>query len=271
MDMNLSTSYVQKYHLYHAEQPFFEKRVTVHQPCLLSSKSISEFYQVKISDQQAPIFVIPDGCIDIIFECDPIHPTARICGSTLDMQHVPMRPDISYFGVRFFPGIIPNFIQASAEDIFNNSINFSDVVGCTHDLIPQIMSSNDLKQQIDLFLNTFAHQLKRNFSVTTDFIIHSISQGNTELRIKFLEEKTGYCSRHIQRVFKQDVGISIKAFSCIMRFQSAIHALTGKGTAKLSDLTYDLGYNDQAHFHKEFKKFSNMSPSGFVKYLHNYS
>lgn len=270
MDMNLYTSYAHKYNIHHGEQPFFKKRINCHQQCLLSSQAISEFYQVEIRDQQQPVFVIPDGCIDILFECDPTHPTARICGSTLDMQHVPLRPNISYFGVRFSPSIIPNFIQASAEDIFNNSINFTDVVQSGHDLIAQITSTTDIQQQIHLFLSAFSHQLKRNFSVITEYVIQAILKGNTELKLKSLEEKTGYCSRHIQRVFKQDVGISIKAFSCIIRFQSAIHTLTGQDNTKLSDLTYDLGYNDQAHFHKEFKKFSNMSPSGFIKYLHNY-
>jgi len=270
MDLNVYPSYAQNCNTHYGEQPFFKKIINCHQQCLLSSQAVSEFYQLEISDQQQPIFVIPDGCIDILFECDHTHPTARICGSTLDMQHVPLRPNISYFGVRFSPSIIPNFIQASAEDIFNNSINFTDVVQYGHDFISQITNTTDIQQQIHLFLSTFSHQLKRNFSAMTEYVIQAILQGNTELKIKSLEEKTGYCSRHIQRVFKQDVGISIKAFSCIMRFQSAIHALTGENGTKLSDLTYDLGYNDQAHFHKEFKKFSNMSPSGFIKNLHNY-
>lgn len=270
MDMNLYASHAKKYHLHHAEQPFFEKRTAVDCSCLQFSQTISKFYQIQIDHQEQPIFVIPDGCIDIIFECDPIAPQARVFGSTLDMQHVPLRSNIPYFGVRFLPGVMPAFLQVSAEDIFNNSINFSDIVTCPYDLIPEITKNSDIKKQIHLFLNTFSSQLKRDYSVTTNFVIQAIFQGNPDLNIKFLEQKTGYCSRHIQRIFKQDIGISIKAFSCIMRFQSAIQALTAQQQNKLSDLTYDLGYNDQAHFHKEFKKFSNMSPSGFIKYLRNY-
>lgn len=271
MDINSYTSHANNSHFCHTGQPFFEKRIAVHRPYLISSQTISEFYQVKITAHQQPIFVIPDGCIDIIFECNPLDPKARVFGSPLDMQHVPLLPNIPYFGIRFFPSVIPDFVQASAEEIFNSSINFTDIVGCSDDFIHKITNANDIKIQIDIFLNSFSNQLKRRYSATTNFVIQTIFQGKIDLNIKYLEEKTGYCSRHIQRVFKQDVGISIKAFSCIMRFQSAIHALSGQGSPKLSDLTYDLGYNDQAHFHKEFKKFSNMSPSRFIKYLKHYN
>lgn len=271
MEMNFYKSNAKKNHLCHAEQPFFEKRISVHQPYLRSSETISEFYQVKITAYQQPIFVIPDGCIDIIFKCDPLDPKARVFGSTLYMQNVPLLPNISYFGIRFFPSVIPDFVQASAEELFNNSINFTDIVDCSDDFIHHIANTNDITEQINIFLNTFSNHLKRRYSVTTKFVLQSIFQEKNELNIKSLEEKTGYCSRHIQRMFKQDIGISIKSFLCIMRFQSAIHALTGHGYTKLSDLTYDLGYNDQAHFHKEFKKFSSMSPSRFIKYLQHYS
>ncbi|WP_120429753.1 helix-turn-helix domain-containing protein [Acinetobacter baylyi] len=270
MDINLHEQSEKKYLLNHGQQPFFGNRRDTYLSKILPSEAISEFYQVKNSIQQQPILVIPDGCIDIIFECDPVKPTARVCGSTLDMQNVPMQPNINYFGVRFLPGIIPEFIQASAENLLNNSINFNDIVANSADLIEQIATQNEIEQQIYLFLQRFSNQLKRNYSVTTEFIIKTILNDNEDLKLKLLEEKTGYCTRHIQRVFKHEVGISIKAFSCIMRFQSAIHALTSQTRTRLSDLTYDLGYNDQAHLHKEFKKFINMSPSGFVKHFEEY-
>ncbi|HDK9104427.1 TPA: AraC family transcriptional regulator, partial [Acinetobacter baumannii] len=120
-----------------------------------------------------------------------------------------------------------------------------------------------------LFLNTFSERLSRKFSTTTQEVLHFIITQNNEIKIKDLERLTGYCSRHIQRMFKHDVGMSIKTFACIIRFQSAIQAMNTSKSLKLSDLTYDLGYKDQAHFHKEFKKFSQMSPSDFIKYFKN--
>lgn len=270
MDINLRTQSAKNYIPNHGEQPFFANRGKNYLSKILPSGAISEFYQIKNSIQQQPILVIPDGCMDIIFECNPVKPTARIFGPILHMQNVPMQPNINYFGVRFFPGVIPEFIQASAENLLNNSINFTDVVANSEDLIREIAIQSEIEQQINLFLQHFPNQLKRNYSVTTEFIISTILNDNEDFKIKLLEEKTGYCTRHIQRVFKQEIGISIKTFSCIMRFQSAIHALTSQTCTRLSDLTYDLGYNDQAHLHKEFKKFINMSPSGFVKHFEEY-
>lgn len=271
MDMNCTTAKMTKFNTSYGEQPFFQKRIQTHQRCNAYSNTISEFYKLNISDQHPPVIVIPDGCMDIIFECNQTQPKALICGLLLDTQVVPLKADTPYFGIRFLPGVIPSFIDASGEEILNKVIDFKELICDKNDLIENIASLKLIEDQIHLFLTTFEKQLTRNFSKMTEYIIHSIIHQNNHIKIKDLEESTGYSYRHIQRIFKQDVGISIKAFSCIIRFQSAIHALNESKIPKLSDLTYDLGYNDQAHFYKEFKKFSHMSPTDFIKHLKNYN
>ena len=269
MDMNTCVRGRDQLAQFYCDQPFFKKRIHSYQRCDAFSNIISEFYRLDIPQIESPVLAIPDGCIDILFECSPLQPQARICGSTLDSQIVPLKENTPYFGIRFLPGIIPNFIEASGEEILNQCVSFNDLVTNKSWIIEKISSEKSINQQIDLFLNVFSDGLSRKFSVMTQEIIHLIINQNNEVKIKDLERLTGYCSRHIQRVFKHDVGMSIKTFACIIRFQSAIQALNNSRGLKLSDLTYDLGYNDQAHFHKEFKKFSQMSPSDFIKYLKN--
>ncbi|TCM68400.1 helix-turn-helix protein [Acinetobacter calcoaceticus] len=270
MDLHHHWTYSSQFPPFYAEQPFFKKRMKYHQHCHIHSKVIAEFYKIECSATHPPILVIPDGCIDIIFECDPNNPTAQICGSSLNTHEVPMQANTAYFGIRFLPGIVPKFIQSSAESILNQSIDFNELVPFETQLVENIGLEGNIEKQIFIFLNAFSSQLTRQYSLTTEYILHAVIYHNPQLKIKDLERSTGYCARHIQRIFKQDVGMSIKEFSCIIRFQYAIHALNLPHIPKLSELTYALGYNDQAHFHKEFKKFSNMSPTRFVKYLETF-
>ncbi|HDX6165045.1 TPA: AraC family transcriptional regulator, partial [Acinetobacter baumannii] len=240
-----------------------------YQRCDIFSNIISEFYRLDIPNIEYPILAVPDGCIDILFECNPQHPQAHIFGSILNSEVVPLKENSPYFGIRFLPGIIPSFIKMSGEEILNKCLNFNEIIPNKKWFIEKISSEESIDQQINLFLNTFSEKLNMNLSATTQEILHLIINKNNEIKIKDLEKLTGYCSRHIQRVFKHDVGMSIKTFACIIRFQSAMQAMNTSKSLKLSDLTYDLGYNDQAHFHKEFKKFSQMSPSDFIKYFKN--
>ncbi|MDC4352451.1 AraC family transcriptional regulator [Acinetobacter baumannii] len=269
MDMSSCTKAGEQLARFYCEQPFFKKRIHSYQRCDAFSHIISEFYRLDISNIEYPVLAVPDGCIDILFECSPQQPQARICGSTLNSQVVPLKENTPYFGIRFLPGIIPNFIEVSSEEILNQCLNFNELVSNKNWLIEKISSEGSIDQQINLFLNTFSERLSRKFSTTTQEVLHFIITQNNEIKIKDLERLTGYCSRHIQRMFKHDVGMSIKTFACIIRFQSAVQAMNTSKSLKLSDLTYDLGYNDQAHFHKEFKKFSQMSPSDFIKYFKN--
>lgn len=270
MNMQQSNYYSTSGQFFYPEQPFFQKRMRFHQRCHIDSKAISDFYLIEFQQTDSPIWVIPDGCIDILFECNPNNPNARICGSTLNTHDVPMLANTPYFGIRFLPGIMPNFIEASATTMINQCIDFNTLVSGGTEIVERIVFAPKIDLKIDIFLAYFTATLNRKLASTTEFILYLLLHQPHSFKIKELEKLTGYCYRHIQRTFKHDTGMSIKSLACILRFQSAIHALNLPQQPSLAALTYALGYNDQAHFHKEFKRFSNMSPTHFIKYLDSY-
>jgi AraC-like DNA-binding protein len=52
-----------------------------------------------------------------------------------------------------------------------------------------------------------------------------------------------------------------------VRFERARNSLVFKPDWPLADLALECGYSDQAHFIKDFKRFTDMTPSAFVKEL----
>lgn len=71
-----------------------------------------------------------------------------------------------------------------------------------------------------------------------------------------------YSQHYINREFKKKMGFSLKQYSEIIRLQSAIMYLEKENV----DFVYDkLGYYDQAHFIKEFKKFILLTPQNYLK------
>ena len=67
----------------------------------------------------------------------------------------------------------------------------------------------------------------------------------------------------LEKRFRQIVGASPKKFASIVRFKNTIK--TYDQNKSLTDLGYEAGFYDQAHFIKEFKHFTGDSPETFFK------
>jgi AraC-like DNA-binding protein len=85
------------------------------------------------------------------------------------------------------------------------------------------------------------------------------SRGN--LRIKELLSQLHISQSVLEKRFRQVVGTSPKKFATIVRFKNAIHQYDRN--KPLTDLGYESGYYDQAHFIKEFRNFTGDSPEKF--------
>lgn len=83
---------------------------------------------------------------------------------------------------------------------------------------------------------------------------------------------SAFCREHkpgiktLERLAKKYTGLTPKQLQQIGRFQIAGNRLAyGQPLTSLTDLAYDHDYYDQTHFIKEFKAFTNATPSNFIK------
>lgn len=75
-----------------------------------------------------------------------------------------------------------------------------------------------------------------------------------------LGDKLFVCDRQAQRLFKEHLGLSPVAYHRIVRFRKAYEQATERTIERWSDLAFDLGYSDQAHFNRDFKTFAGVTP-----------
>lgn len=248
------------------EQPWFVLNAAQHYSLIASDNpAISHFYSFGVAQSASMTLAIPDGCVDIVFDCDAQHPAARVCGTTLEARGADMQHNHHYFGVRFAPGIIPDFLDVMAEEIPDREFNFLDVVPDARLAFEQIVHTRDFSRQIALFNAIFTPRLVRKASAVTSLIIHTMRQQKGNIRIDQLEALTGYTCRTIQRQFRQDTGMSPKAFSRILRCQSALGSIHLQQEVSFSDLAFEFGFSDQSHFLREFKKFVSTTPCEYQR------
>lgn len=248
------------------EQPWFVLNAAQHYSMIASENpAISHFYSFDVAQSAGMTLAIPDGCVDIVFDCDPQRPSARVCGTTLEARGADMQHNHHYFGVRFAPGIIPDFLDVMAEEIPDREFSFLDVVPDARLAFEHIVQARDFSQQIALFNTYFTPRLVRKASALTSLIIRAMRQQQGNIRVDQLETLSGYTCRTIQRQFRQDTGMSPKAFSRILRCQSALNSIHAQRDLSFSDLAFDLGFSDQSHFLREFKKFVSTTPCDYQR------
>lgn len=71
--------------------------------------------------------------------------------------------------------------------------------------------------------------------------------------------------RTLERKFKHAAGYTVKDVSGLMRFEQVRNHLWHNPTANLAGLAQELGYTDQAHLSREFKRYSGTTPAAFAR------
>lgn len=172
----------------------------------------------------------------------------------------------SHFGVSFHPHALHTFFRLDAAQLTDQ----------TPDI--QLLEKEEITR---LLINSKSHEervavLHRYFyeKVTigkSDPIIEQLFCGNAhgipdnEIKLAAIAKYHNISERQLQRRFKQSVGISARKFTRLAKFEKSLHALSTACYGDLTRVGYDAGYADQSHFIHDFKLFSGISPSDFLR------
>jgi AraC-like DNA-binding protein len=71
--------------------------------------------------------------------------------------------------------------------------------------------------------------------------------------------------RTLERKFKQSSGYTVKDVSGLIRFEQVRNHLWHYPDSNLAGLAHELGYTDQSHLSREFKRYSATTPAAFAR------
>jgi AraC-like DNA-binding protein len=91
-------------------------------------------------------------------------------------------------------------------------------------------------------------------------ICSCISAQGESFNIKNLSTMYGFTERYIQKLLLNNVGLPPRSIYNVQRFNKSLE-LVRRIDLPLTAIAYDCGYYDQAHFIKEFKKYTGLTPS----------
>jgi len=199
--------------------------------------------------------IIPNGKIDLLF-CKTSDNQFHITLMGLETKPKPMpKTDItSFFAISFNPLALEYILHQSIAEFVNSGMelpnNFWDFNINDLDNFEAFCKKANLKIQSLLPEKLDERKLK---------LFNLIFQTDGEIGIKELSEKIVWEERQINRYFKKHLGISLKYYCNIFRFQASLFHI------KDGNLFPQLNFTDQSHFIKEIKKLSGVSPKELFK------
>jgi AraC-like DNA-binding protein len=93
----------------------------------------------------------------------------------------------------------------------------------------------------------------------------AMRQANGTLPVSQVAAAAHATVRTLERQFKHAAGHTVKDVSGLMRFEQVRNHLWLKPAASLAGLAHELGYTDQAHLSREFKRYSGTTPAAFAR------
>lgn len=178
------------------------------------------------------------------------------------------KENIGIFGVYFSPYALPSLLSLPADELSNQNVEISLLLGKQGVELKDKMVSAQSKYDRLSIINTFLEKQLASISSHYNPVIPSVKHiinNNGLVAINGLAENYAVSQRQFERNFKSATGFSPKMFSRIVRFENAISML-GKRDVKLTEVAFECGYYDQSHFIRDFKEFTGHPPSAYLKH-----
>ena len=137
--------------------------------------------------------------------------------------------------------------------------------------IDMLCEAESYDEKVNILNDLFCELLKKNTpdSITTYRAAKIIKKCTGNIKIKELSGLLNKNIKTIERDFNKIIGLTPKEFSRVIRFNKAFNSIFSGEYCNIHDVVYDFGYYDQAHLINEFKEFTGLSPSDFIKKENN--
>lgn len=201
--------------------------------------------------------VLPDGCTDIIFSRFEDHCESHVIGCMTSPLQISLQSHISKYGIRIKAGYAKCFLPFPLSELTNKQYRLDEIL--RKDFSSIISNSFILEPEMVFnLLETSLHNIlfESNINHTICEAVHLIKSYKGTLSISSLTDELNISQRQLERIFADNVGVSPKMFSRILRFQYVSQIIKEQKNSSILSIALEAGYWDQSHFCKEFKEFS---------------
>nr|WP_068892834.1 helix-turn-helix domain-containing protein [Pedobacter panaciterrae] len=226
-------------------------------------------------EQETSFEVQPDGYAEIIFHFrGPLRTSHNGVLQTLPspfMIGLLNQPVLFYtknyleiIGIRCFPWTVFDLLELpSGKD---NVHIFEHPIAQLQYILNKCIHNNRIDEALAHIKQYF---LNARSGVAIDSLLFkagvAMRKANGSIPVSQVAAAAHATVRTLERKFKRSSGYTVKDVSALMRFEQVRNHLWLYPESNLAGLAHELGYTDQAHLSREFKRFSGTSPAAFAR------
>ncbi|MGN7986380.1 helix-turn-helix domain-containing protein [Pedobacter sp. 22226] len=218
--------------------------------------------------------VIPDGYAEIIFYFGNISveqgenlqalPSPFMMGLLNQPVHFYTRGDLEIIGIRCFPWTVFDLLGLPPDRAGVQV--FEHPMAQLQNGLSRLLSAGRIEEAVAEVKQYF---LDARLGVAADSMLHkagmAMQKAKGNLTVSQVAEAAHATLRTLERNFKQSSGYTVKDVSGLMRFEQVRNRLWTEPDVNLTGLAHEMGYTDQPHLSREFKRYSGTSPAAFAR------
>jgi AraC-like DNA-binding protein len=207
---------------------------------------------------------LPHPVVHIVFE----NGTAKIAGPTTRRFTTTLFGAGRVFGIKFHPGGFRPFVTQPISSLADRTVELSTVFeDAAQDFAMQALSHRDHQATIAV-LEAFLRSRGPRNDATAVLMARIAARMAEDRQIKRIEQVAQEFSiglRTLQRQFRDYVGVHPKWVIQRYRLHEALARIDAGMATDWTALALDLGYADQAHLIRDFKKIIGRTPTEYAR------
>jgi AraC-like DNA-binding protein len=228
---------------------------------------VQHFWSVRWDLRGAKPFVpetLPHPNVHLVFEAEG----ARIAGVHTGRFTTQLNDSGWVFGVKFRPGAFRPYFGRSVASLRNRSVRIDEVFGAEGAALAREVSdlSGDAEKAaaVERFLKARKAPSDPNVERVGN-IVDEIAESREIVAVEQVVERWPCGKRALQQLFSSYVGVGPKWVINRYRLHEAVERLQAGAQINFTELAMELGYFDQAHFIRDFRKLVGCTPAAFAR------
>ncbi|MDR2366768.1 MAG: helix-turn-helix domain-containing protein [Deltaproteobacteria bacterium] len=261
------------------EQPsfFFREGQVQADVCVwnpLVKKNLGCFFEFNTGPKDELIELLPDNCFSFYFFLND-NPQGYVAGPNQALKKLILPANATIF--IFKPlSIIKTVLSASFTLNNFNSLYPIKFFFKNSSILDELTVAADFAERKRIFLAEARRHIlapkydasKYGFNLVDESQL-IICQSRGQKQVGYIAKKMGFSERYCHMLFNDALGLSMKQYSEVIRFQNVIKMFFHQ-TTNFLEVAMANNFHDQAHLNHFFKKFTPYTPSEYLRIFYNY-
>jgi AraC-like DNA-binding protein len=212
--------------------------------------------------------VLPTGTVEMVIPLQDDSGGPLICGPYSEFFVIETAQKASIMGVHFKPGGAFPFLPLPAGELHNANVALDTFWGThacqLHDRLREARTPaarfRILEQSL---LARAARPLARHPAFA--FALKEFQDVRQPHTVAEVTKHLGFSPRRFIQTFTDEVGLTPKLFCRIHRFQEVLRLIDKNQRFDWANVALACGYYDQAHFIHDFRAFSGLNPTTYLR------